>query len=178
MTSRTLQTGIAVVVVLAVIAVFFLYNNFLPSSSSPSTPTMTDTTTESNNPPASQGGLVVQDEVVGTGATAGVGDRVAVQYVGRLQDGTIFDQSSAHKDIMPGCTEAGQFCFTLGAGQVIPGWDQGLQGMKVGGKRVLIVPPALAYGTRAVGPIPANSTLVFEVTLKKISPSLEGPSAQ
>ena len=70
---------------------------------------------------------------------------------------------------MPGCTKAGQFCFVLGKGNVIPGWDQGLQGMKVGGKRLLIVPPGLAYGAAGNGPIPPNATLVFEVQLLSVN---------
>ena len=120
------------------------------------------------------GSLVVQDEQVGTGATASVGDTISVNYTGRLQDGTVFDTSIGRAP----------FQFTLGAGDVIPGWDQGLQGMKVGGKRLLIIPPALAYGAQGVGPIPGNATLIFEVELLKVTPAgsaapaPEGPSAQ
>lgn len=100
-------------------------------------------------------GLVVQDQQVGTGATAQAGDTITVNYTGKLQNGTVFDTSVGKQP----------FVFTLGAGQVIPGWDQGLQGMKVGGKRLLIIPANLAYGSQQVGPIPANSTLIFEVDL-------------
>lgn len=105
--------------------------------------------------------LQVTDEVVGSGATAEPGDSVTVNYVGSLTDGTVFDASANHGS-------AG-FTFTLGAGQVIKGWDEGIVGMKVGGKRKLVIPPALAYGSQAVGSvIPANSTLVFEVELLKV----------
>jgi FKBP-type peptidyl-prolyl cis-trans isomerase len=98
--------------------------------------------------------------VVGTGAAAKAGDTVTVNYVGALPDGTVFDASAKH----------GQpFSFTLGAGQVIAGWDQGLVGMKVGGKRKLIIPPDMAYGAQgAGGVIPPNATLLFEVELVKI----------
>ncbi len=102
--------------------------------------------------------LVAQDEVVGTGDTAMAGDTITVDYTGRLQDGTVFDTSIGKAP----------FTFQLGAGQVIAGWDQGVQGMKVGGKRILIIPPTLAYGANDYGPIPGNSTLVFEVTLKSV----------
>jgi peptidylprolyl isomerase/FKBP-type peptidyl-prolyl cis-trans isomerase FkpA len=102
--------------------------------------------------------LIIEDEVVGTGAEAKAGDNVTVHYVGTLTDGTMFDASRNHGDQ--------GFTFTLGAGQVIKGWDQGVAGMKVGGKRKLTIPSDLAYGNRAVGNvIPANSTLVFEVEL-------------
>jgi len=105
--------------------------------------------------------LQIIDEVVGTGATAAAGDSVTVNYVGSLTNGTIFDASANH-----GTTG---FSFNLGAGQVIQGWDQGIVGMKEGGKRKLVIPASLAYGSRAVGGvIPANSTLVFEVELLKV----------
>lgn len=106
------------------------------------------------------------DEVVGTGATAAAGDSVTVNYVGSLTDGTVFDASANH-----GTTG---FTFTLGVGQVIQGWDQGVAGMKEGGKRKLVIPASLAYGDRAVGNvIPANSTLVFEVELVKVVKSAQ-----
>lgn len=105
--------------------------------------------------------LQVTDEVIGTGAAAAAGDSVTVNYVGSLTSGAIFDASANHGT-------AG-FTFTLGAGQVIPGWDQGIVGMKEGGKRKLVIPASLAYGDRAVGNvIPANSTLIFEVELVKV----------
>jgi len=108
--------------------------------------------------------LQIVDESVGTGATAETGDTVTVNYVGSLTDGTVFDASANHGT-------AG-FTFNLGAGQVIKGWDQGIVGMKEGGKRKLVIPAALAYGEQAIGSvIPANSTLVFEVELVKVGKS-------
>ncbi|MDB5237453.1 MAG: peptidyl-prolyl isomerase, FKBP-type peptidyl-prolyl cis-trans isomerase FkpA [Parcubacteria group bacterium] len=102
--------------------------------------------------------LTASDTVVGTGAEAKTGDTVTVNYVGMLPDGTVFDASANH-----GTTG---FSFPLGAGQVIKGWDQGVVGMKVGGKRRLIIPANLAYGNQAVGGvIPANATLVFDIEL-------------
>ncbi len=101
-------------------------------------------------------GLQIEDIKVGTGAAAQNGNVVSVHYTGTLLDGTKFDSS----------VDRGQpFSFTLGAGQVIQGWEEGLLGMKVGGKRKLRIPPDMAYGDRALGPIPANSTLIFEVEL-------------
>ena len=105
--------------------------------------------------------LQVTDEVVGTGAAAAAGDVVTVNYVGSLTNGIVFDASANH-----GSTG---FTFPLGAGQVIKGWDQGIVGMKVGGKRKLVIPASLAYGNQAIGNvIPANSTLVFEVELLSV----------
>lgn len=105
-------------------------------------------------------GLTITDVVVGTGAEAVPGSTVSVNYVGALPDGTVFDASANH---------GGAFTFPLGAGQVIKGWDQGVAGMKVGGKRHLVIPPGLAYGDQAVGGvIPANATLVFEVELVSV----------
>lgn len=96
------------------------------------------------------------DLVAGTGDEAVAGKKVSVHYTGTLTDGTKFDSS----------VDRGQpFEFTLGAGQVIKGWDQGVAGMKVGGKRKLVIPADLAYGQSGQGSIPPNSTLVFEVEL-------------
>lgn len=91
----------------------------------------------------------------GNGAVAQTGDTLVVHYTGRLESGVVFDSSAGRAP----------FSFTLGAGEVIAGWDQGLVGMQVGGERRLTIPPELGYGSRAVGPIPPNSTLVFEVEL-------------
>jgi peptidylprolyl isomerase len=106
--------------------------------------------------------LKVQDLVVGNGPAAKDGDQLSVQYVGVLYDNNKQFDSSWDKGKQP-------FQFTLGQGGVIQGWDQGLVGMKVGGRRKLTIPPDLAYGAQGQPPsIPPNSTLVFEIDLKKI----------
>jgi len=108
--------------------------------------------------------LVKEDIVVGDGAEAKSGDTVSVQYVGALYDtGKEFDAS----------WDRGQpFEFTLGGGQVIQGWDEGVEGMKVGGRRKLIIPPDLGYGAQGSPPtIPANATLVFVIDLEKVTPA-------
>lgn len=121
----------------------------------------TDQTTSTNSGTVSAPeNLVIEDEVVGTGDEAKSGMTVTVNYVGTLLNGTKFD-SSFDRGV--------PFSFKLGAGSVIAGWDQGLLGMKVGGKRKLVIPAALAYGSREIGSIPANSPLVFEVELLKVS---------
>ncbi len=104
--------------------------------------------------------LLYVDEVVGQGLEAKSGNRVAMLYKGWLTDGTIFDQS--------GVNEEGQvqpFVFQIGQRQVIQGWDQGIIGMKVGGKRRLVIPSAFGYGETGQGPIPPNAMLIFDVEL-------------
>ena len=105
-------------------------------------------------------GLVIEDIKIGDGQEVEKFNIVTVNYTGLLEDGTKFDSS-----LNPGRTP---FRFTVGAGQVIKGWDEGLMGMKVGGKRKLTIPPELGYGSRDNGPIPANSTLIFEIDLLDI----------
>ena len=101
--------------------------------------------------------LIIEDIVVGTGAEAVAGQHVSVHYTGWLTDGRKFDSSKDRND---------PFDFPLGAGHVIRGWDEGVQGMKVGGTRKLTIPPALGYGARGAGGVsPPNATLVFEVEL-------------
>ena len=112
-------------------------------------------------PTTTPSGLIIEDVVVGDGATAAAGQDVKVHYTGWLTDGIMkgrkFDSSKDRND---------PFVFPLGAGHVIKGWDEGVQGMKVGGKRMLTIPPALGYGARgAGGVIPPNATLLFEVEL-------------
>lgn len=102
-------------------------------------------------------GLKIEDIVVGTGAEAKAGNKVTVNYTGTLTNGTKFDSS-----LNPGRTP---FEFILGAGEVIKGWDLGVSGMKVGGKRKLTISPELGYGANGNGPIPANSTLLFDIEL-------------
>jgi peptidylprolyl isomerase len=100
--------------------------------------------------------LVRTDLTAGTGAAAKKGQRLRVHYVGKLTNGSTFDTSVGRQP----------FTFTLGGGQVIKGWDEGLVGMKVGGKRRLVIPPDLGYGASGVPPtIPPNATLVFEIEL-------------
>ena len=127
------------------------------NSDTASTSTAGSTLAPSVNTAVTQ--LTVVDLALGTGAVANSGNRITVGYSGFLFDangveskGRQFDSSSA-------------FTFTLGTGQVIKGWDQGVIGMRVGGLRRLIIPPSLGYGNQAVGTIPANSTLVFDVRL-------------
>jgi FKBP-type peptidyl-prolyl cis-trans isomerase len=101
-------------------------------------------------------GLRYIDEVVGTGQSPTFGKTVVVHYTGTLQDGTKFDSS---------VDRGTPFEFLIGMGQVIKGWDEGVMTMKVGGKRKLIVPPELGYGSQDRPPIPPNSTLIFDVEL-------------
>lgn len=104
--------------------------------------------------------MVIEDIKVGTGdAVVATGNTVVVHYTGRLQSGEEFDSSRPRGEA---------FTFTVGEGRVIPGWEQGLLGMKVGGERILVIPPDLAYGNRQMGPIPPNSTLVFAIELLEI----------
>jgi FKBP-type peptidyl-prolyl cis-trans isomerase FkpA len=106
-------------------------------------------------------GLKIEDVKVGEGAMAVAGKKVTVNYVGTFTDGKKFDASADHG--------TSGFTFTLGAGQVIQGWDEGVAGMKVGGMRKLTVPPELGYGPNTYGPIPGNSTLLFDVELLAVN---------
>lgn len=107
------------------------------------------------------GTFVIEDQVVGTGTEARAGDTVTVHYTGWLTDGTKFDSSLDREE---------PFTFTLGQQQVIAGWDLGVAGMRVGGKRKLTIPPHLGYGDQgAGGVIPPGATLIFEVELLKVT---------
>jgi FKBP-type peptidyl-prolyl cis-trans isomerase len=133
-------------IVLASLAVLVGCSSGAPAASS----------SQGGKPVTTSDGLQYTDDQVGTGAVAEPGKNVSVHYTGWLMNGTKFDSSR----------DRGQpFNFPLGAGRVIKGWDEGVAGMRVGGKRTLIIPPDLAYGSRATGPIPPNSTLKFEVEL-------------
>lgn len=160
------QTGIATALALVVVIGVFIYPGLSifqsPTTTAQPQPTDTNTQTATTTMPTENTDqLQITDETVGTGAVAEAGDSVTVNYVGSLTDGTVFDASANHG--------SSGFTFTLGAGQVIKGWDEGIVGMKEGGKRKLVIPASLAYGNQAIGNIiPANSTLVFEVELLKV----------
>jgi len=104
-------------------------------------------------------GLQYLDQVVGTGPRPQAGQTLVVHYTGYLDDGTVFDSSVQRNQPLE---------FVLGAGAVIPGWDEGLATMNVGGKRRLVIPPELAYGAQGQGPIPPNAWLTFDVELLAI----------
>lgn len=107
-----------------------------------------------------QNTMTITDIKLGAGAQAQNGQTVSVHYVGRLDDGSEFDNS--HKRGAP-------IEFTLGAGQVIAGWEEGILGMNVGGERTLVIPPEKAYGEQGIGPIPPNATLTFTVELVAVN---------
>jgi len=138
---RLIATGVAMAVLIVVAAVAVTVYFALRDDGAAEGPQVTE--------------LVVEDLVVGEGAEAVAGKLLTVNYTGWLEDGTEFDSSIGGQP----------FQFTLGAGRVIKGWDDGLVGMKVGGQRELIIPPHLAYGETGQGSIPPNATLTFEVEL-------------
>jgi len=118
------------------------------------------TITNTNNMNTPPSGLQIQDIKIGTGRAVKKGDTIRVHYIGTLLNGTKFDSSYDRGE---------PFETQIGVGQVIKGWDEGMIGMKVGGKRKLIIPPELGYGATGAGTtIPPNSTLVFEVELMGI----------
>lgn len=103
--------------------------------------------------------LLIDDVLVGAGPSVEEGDTVSVNYIGSLQNGQQFDNSYLRGE---------PFEFTVGEGKVIAGWEEGIIGMKAGGQRILVIPAEMAYGDRAIGPIPANSPLVFAIELMSI----------
>ena len=153
--------------VLAVIGVSVFYfnknsqvNNSTNSSlPTPTTITPTQEPTQDVTITPMQEELTTEDLKIGTGAEAVAGKTVTVNYKGTLTNGTQFDSSYDRGE---------PFSFVLGSGFVIKGWDQGVAGMKVGGKRKLTIPPSLGYGAQSAGTIPANSTLIFEIELLKV----------
>lgn len=142
---------IAVAVGLFVIGFFFLFGQTVINIINPSSSLSMQQTTN----------FQTQDELVGTGQVATPGSILTVHYTGRLPDGKVFDSSLTRNE---------PFQFKLGAGMVIKGWDEGLVGMKVGGKRILIIPPEYGYGEEGIpNVIPPNTVIVFEVELLKVS---------
>ena len=140
---------IAVVIAVFVVGFFFVFSQTLISIFN----------SKSNNIMSQESQLLAKDEVIGMGEIATVGSRVVVHYTGKFADGNVFDSSVSRNE---------PFQFVLGSGQVIKGWDDGIVGMRVGGKRLLQIPPELGYGANDYGPIPGGSTLYFEVELLKV----------
>lgn len=150
-----------------------------PPMDSVVTTTQTTTTTTTTPPPAptpvamtpgmhgdtmvTASGLMYIDKKVGKGAEPKKGQTITVNYTGKLTDGTPFDSN-----VDPKFKHVEPFSTAIGVGQVIPGWDEGMLSMKVGGKRVLIIPSNLAYGPMGQGPIPPNAMLIFDVELLKV----------
>lgn len=158
---QKIQIGIGVTVLAVIAACYFLF--IAPRADHPgrsqASPTPSATATTSTK---SQGvtQMKIDDTVVGTGEAVKNGDTVSVHYTGKLTDGTKFDSSLDRNE---------PFSFVVGGGQVIKGWDEGLVGMQVGGKRTLTIPSDKGYGPRGSGPIPPNATLVFDIELLKIN---------
>ncbi len=169
--SRVLRASVALLATVALLAAFGCSGKSASSTSETQSPS----TAPSQQTPAASAGatesfsdvtaLKVEDVKVGDGAEAKAGDTVTVNYTGWLTDGTKFDSS----------LDSGQpFQFQLGSGMVIPGWDQGVAGMKVGGTRVLVIPADLGYGAQgAGGVIPPNATLKFQVELLDVQPAAQ-----
>lgn len=159
------------VIVLAVVAFWLLMRDSnnedaldiieepTPTETATTSPATSASPTSSPKTITMENGLKIEEVQVGTGAQAKAGDTISAHYTGYFTDGKIFDSSS----------EGSPISFKLGAGNVIQGWDLGLVGMKVGGKRKLTIPPDLAYGPDGIpNAIPPNSTLIFDVELVKI----------
>ena len=143
------NTWIIVLIIVILLAGYFVFFKGNPKKIKPNN-INTDTNMNTNN-----------DEQVSK-----TGDVLSMNYTGRLEDGTVFDSN-----VDPAFGHAEPFEFTLGAGRVIAGWDEGLVGMKVGEKKTLTIPPEKGYGDRDMGKIPPNSTLIFEVELLEINPT-------
>jgi FKBP-type peptidyl-prolyl cis-trans isomerase len=154
------RTIIAAIVVVSMLALFGAAG-CQPTAPQPEQPAVMQDPVPQDPADNGAGDLQIEDVVEGDGDEAQVGDTVRVHYTGRLMDGTEFDSSRERDE---------PFEFVLGRGMVIPGWDEGVQGMKEGGQRRLVIPPDMAYGEQGIGPIPPNSTLEFDVELLEVNP--------
>ncbi len=167
------NTVIAMILALVVIGLFialgfFGFRGF--SSSEQAAPTDAQAILDELAQTGTVADLRIIEIVAGSGEVAERGDVVVVHYTGVLPDGTVFDSSVNRGE---------PFSFELGSGLVIQGWERGVAGMKVGEKRLLVIPPSLVYGSRAAGTISANSTLIFEVELLEIrTGSVEGATIE
>jgi FKBP-type peptidyl-prolyl cis-trans isomerase len=172
MNTKTTIIGVVVIIIIAA-GLYFIVKS--PSAATATTPADTTDTTGATTDASSSTQVQAQDVTVGTGATATPGSIVSVLYVGKLPDGTVFDSSAAH-----GNTPT---TFTLGAQGLIPGFQIGVNNMKVGGERLMAIPPSLGYGSTDVKDstgkviIPANSTIVFDVKLVSVTAPTSTPAA-
>ena len=158
---------IAVVIGIVVVAIFLFLGFYGVGNSTQQAPqpeAQSDAQTLLNEiaKNGSVASLQVIDTAEGTGVVVKLGDTLTVQYTGVLPDGTVFD-TSRQEGREP-------FTFVIGSGMVIQGWEQGLLGMKAGGRRLIAIPPELGYGQRSMGKIPPNATLIFDVELLSVVP--------
>ena len=150
--------AVMICLVLAGVLIFISINNKVNMTTNNN---VSGTENNSGNNTIPNNGAGAVGNTAPTGTVAKAGDTVSMNYTGRLENGTVFDSN-----VDPKFGHVEPFVFTLGAGQVIPGWDKGIVGMKVGDKKTLVIPPADAYGaTGAGGVIPPNATLTFDVEL-------------
>ena len=162
MNTKTIVIGVIVIIIIAA-GLYFIVKS--PASTAPATTTASSTAPTADASSSTQ--VQAQDVTVGTGTVATPGSVVSVLYVGKLSDGTVFDSSAAHGNT--------PLSFTLGAQGLIPGFQIGVNGMKVGGERLMAIPASLGYGTTDVKDstgkviIPANSTIIFDVKLVSVS---------
>lgn len=151
------------IITISLIIIFVLAFYFLTKKPSSMENQVSNSTPTSNPmptlPPSKITELKIEDIKVGTGSAVKSGDTVSINYLGTLEDGSKFDSSYDRNQ---------PFETQIGVGQVIEGWDKGVVGMQVGGKRKLTIPYQMAYGENAYGPIPAKATLIFEVELMAI----------
>lgn len=148
---------IGVLVAVVVVIGAFVIRDILNNTSQPQL--TTETPSDATPVPVTDAKVQIEDIQVGTGEEVKSGDTIVMHYRGTLEDGTQFDSSYDRGE---------PFVTQIGTGAVIQGWDQGVPGMKVGGKRKLTIPPELGYGSADMGEIPPNSTLIFEVELLEI----------
>jgi FKBP-type peptidyl-prolyl cis-trans isomerase FkpA len=161
MTSKLSACGLGLALILALTG---CNRDKQAADAPPAATASTDAGAPAAAPAADSSALELQknDTVVGTGKVATAGQRVTVNYTGWLYSRSAPDQHGAKFDSSIGREP---FTFRLGSGGVIPGWDQGVEGMKVGGKRTLVIPAKLGYGADGAGPIPPNANLIFDVEL-------------
>lgn len=159
MSTKGIVIGVVAIVLIAIIG-YFIYSN-VKKTEETSTQNPEQQTAATSTPPV-QG----QEVKVGTGKEAILGTEVTVEYVGKLPDGTIFDSSQV---------QGKPLTFVLGSPGIIPGFQIGVRGMKEGGERIIAIPPELGYGAQQNGPIPPNSTLIFELKLLTVEESSSTP---